>query len=110
MNDELHAATFVKKSFCDDDVLAGYDAQGSLTCIDIFDGLLGSPFIEGALAFKKRYAFRFGDEDVLTEPRYFARELKGAARCLTVPKGNRRRHSMRILHADAAVFDALDPP
>ena len=50
MNDKLHAAAFIEKSFGDNDVLAGNDAQGALTGVDVFDGLFGAALIERALA------------------------------------------------------------
>src|ERR1700722_14179182 len=56
VNDQLHAAAFIKKSFRNDSLLRGYGTKNRAARDDVLNDLLSAGVIDAALLLKPRYS------------------------------------------------------
>ena len=113
VQDELHAARFIKESFGDDGLGRRHAPQDGHRLRHVRDDLLRTAPVRSCLGDEPlRDAFSVAQpvRHSLTQRGDRLRELCRARRGLAEPEGNRRRRAMRILHADLACFHAPDAP
>src|SRR5579883_567254 len=111
MNDQLHAAGFVEEPLGNDGTLRRDDAEHRFAGANVRYRLVGTGAVQRAFALqpllRRRVVARV---DRIAHGAELARKLDRAAQAFAVPKRNRRRRPMRVLHPHDAGFDAPHLP
>jgi hypothetical protein len=111
VQDELHPSGFVEESLGDDRAIGRNDAENRFAGADVGDRLICSRVVEPAVLDQEltcRCIVALVDR--CAYGRDFTREFDRSAQALAVPKGHRRRCTLRIFDPHDAGFDAANSP